>query len=196
MSIAARRAAAAAPQDQIHRGGGGLPGRRRDLQHLPVKAPCTTSDHGRIVHRSFYEAYLDKVRGYHATEAYQKAMRKRQVWVEPLFAEAKEWHGLRRLRLRGLAERQHPGTADRGRAEPEALPGRERVGPAPRPLWQPPGPPRAATQPLYRLRVMTDPAGERSTGEMLLECLALASLAIGGFFQRAGALSEPVSKLL
>ena len=29
-------------------------------------------------------------------------MRKRQVWVEPLFAEAKEWHGLRRSRLRGL----------------------------------------------------------------------------------------------
>ena len=23
-------------------------------------------------------------------------------WVEPLFAEAKTWHGLRRLRLRGL----------------------------------------------------------------------------------------------
>jgi hypothetical protein len=40
--------------------------------------------------------------GYHATEAYKKAIRKRQVWVEPLFAEAKEWHGLRRLRLRGL----------------------------------------------------------------------------------------------
>ena len=29
-------------------------------------------------------------------------MRKRKVWVEPLFAEAKDWHGLRRLRLRGL----------------------------------------------------------------------------------------------
>jgi hypothetical protein len=29
-------------------------------------------------------------------------MRKRQVWVEPLFAEAKDWHGLRRLRLRRL----------------------------------------------------------------------------------------------
>jgi hypothetical protein len=29
-------------------------------------------------------------------------MRKRQLWVEPLFAEAKEWHGLRRFRLRGL----------------------------------------------------------------------------------------------
>ena len=68
----------------------------------PVKASCTASDHGRIVHRSFYEEYLDTVRGYHATEAYTKAIRKRQVWVEPLFAEAKEWHGLRRLRLRGL----------------------------------------------------------------------------------------------
>jgi Transposase DDE domain len=42
------------------------------------------------------------VRGYHTTAAYQKAMRKRQVWVEPLIAEAKAWHGLRQLRLRGL----------------------------------------------------------------------------------------------
>jgi len=30
----------------------------------------------------------------------QKAMRKRSVWVEPLFAEGKEWHGMRRFRLR------------------------------------------------------------------------------------------------
>jgi hypothetical protein len=31
-------------------------------------------------------------------------MRNRQVWVEPLFAEAKAWHGLRRFRLRGLEQ--------------------------------------------------------------------------------------------
>ena len=31
-------------------------------------------------------------------------MRKRAVWVEPLFGEAKDWHGLRRFRLRGLAK--------------------------------------------------------------------------------------------
>jgi Transposase DDE domain len=67
-----------------------------------VKAKCTTSDHGRKVQRSFYIDYLEKVRGYHVTEAYKKAIRKRQVWVESMFAEAKEWHGLRRLRLRGL----------------------------------------------------------------------------------------------
>jgi transposase len=59
----------------------------------PVKERCTTSDRGRTIQRSIYEAYLDQVRGYHATEAYKKAIRKRQVWVEPLFAEAKEWHG-------------------------------------------------------------------------------------------------------
>jgi len=29
-------------------------------------------------------------------------MNKRKVWVEPLFAEAKDWHGLRRFRLRLL----------------------------------------------------------------------------------------------
>ena len=69
----------------------------------PLKTCCTDSVKGRQVKRSFDEPYLERVRGYHATEAYQKAMRKRQVWVEPLFAEAKDWHGLRRFRLRGLA---------------------------------------------------------------------------------------------
>jgi transposase len=68
----------------------------------PLKAKCTESTRGRIVHRSLYAEYLDRVRGYHATQAYKKAMRKRQVWVEPLFAEAKLWHGLRRFRRRGL----------------------------------------------------------------------------------------------
>ncbi len=68
----------------------------------PLKAQCTTSRRGRRVARHVDEAYLERVRAYHATEAYQRAMRKRQVWVEPLFAEAKVWHGLRRFRLRGL----------------------------------------------------------------------------------------------
>ena len=49
-----------------------------------------------------HEEYLERVKGYQQTEAYQKAMRKRKVWVEPLFAEAKDWHGLRRFRLRLL----------------------------------------------------------------------------------------------
>jgi transposase len=68
----------------------------------PIKEQCTTSRQGRLVSRSFHAHYLDRVRGYAETEAYQKAMRKRSVWVEPLFAEAKQWHSLRRFRLRGL----------------------------------------------------------------------------------------------
>jgi hypothetical protein len=68
----------------------------------PVKAQCTPGDHGRLVHRSFCADVVERVRGYQGTSTYEKALRKRQVWVEPLFAEAKEWHGLRRFRLRRL----------------------------------------------------------------------------------------------
>jgi transposase len=67
-----------------------------------LRPHCTTSPRGRRISRNRDEAYLDRVRRYHTTEPYAKAMRKRQVWVEPLFAEAKDWHGLRRFRLRGL----------------------------------------------------------------------------------------------
>ncbi len=66
-----------------------------------LRPRCTTSNRGRRIERHLDEEYLERVRGYHATEPYAKAMRKRQVWVEPLFAGAKDWHGLRRFRLRG-----------------------------------------------------------------------------------------------
>lgn len=68
----------------------------------PLKAQCTSSDQGRQLNRSFHASYLERVKGYHQTPAYQKAMNKRKVWVEPLFAEAKDWHGMRRFRLRLL----------------------------------------------------------------------------------------------
>ena len=35
----------------------------------PLKAECTESRRGRILQRSLYAEYLDKVRGYHTTEA-------------------------------------------------------------------------------------------------------------------------------
>jgi transposase len=67
-----------------------------------LKAGCTTSDHGRILYRPFDEDFYDRVRCYRGTEPYEKALRKRGVWVEPLFGEAKEWHGMDRFRLRRL----------------------------------------------------------------------------------------------
>ncbi len=68
----------------------------------PLKSECTKSPKGRWVSRSLEEEYLDRLRAYRDTEPYRKALRKRAVWVEPLFAEAKEWHGMRRFRLRRL----------------------------------------------------------------------------------------------
>ena len=47
----------------------------------PVEAGC-------LICRSVVEEVLDRVRGYHETEAYKKAYRKRTVWVEPLFAQS------------------------------------------------------------------------------------------------------------
>jgi transposase len=68
----------------------------------PLKSFCTTSSKGRLVHRNLREPYSERVRAYHQTAAYQKAMGKRKVWIEPLFAEAKQWHGMQRFRLRRL----------------------------------------------------------------------------------------------
>jgi len=68
----------------------------------PAKSECTGSKSGRDIFRSFFQEYLDKAEAYRQTEDYQRAMRKRSVWVEPLFGEAKEFHRLRRFRLRRL----------------------------------------------------------------------------------------------
>jgi hypothetical protein len=68
----------------------------------PLKPECTPGTSGRVLLRSFDEEILERVRAYHETEPYEKALRKRKVWVEPMFGEAKEWHGMRRFRLRRL----------------------------------------------------------------------------------------------
>ena len=70
----------------------------------PVKSECTDSKSGRHIFRSFHQEILDQAEANRQTDEYQKAMRKRGVWVEPLFGEAKQFHRLRRFRLRGLAK--------------------------------------------------------------------------------------------
>jgi len=98
----------------VHRGSRYLdtPRRTRKLGSCTGRTPPSAtpvrsrrpgpSSTGRSLRRSLFTPYLERVKGYHETEAYRKAMRKRGVWVEPLFGEAKDWHGLRRFRLRGL----------------------------------------------------------------------------------------------
>jgi transposase len=68
----------------------------------PIKSQCTDSKSGRHLRRSFFQDHIDQATSYYDTEAYKKAMRKRQVWVEPLFGEGKQWHQMRKFRLRGL----------------------------------------------------------------------------------------------
>ena len=68
----------------------------------PLKSRCTKNPKGRWLSRGLEEEYLERVRAYRKTDPYRKALRKRAVWVEPLFAEAKGWHGAGRFRLRRL----------------------------------------------------------------------------------------------
>jgi hypothetical protein len=70
----------------------------------PLRERCTDGMGARHVSRAFDEDLRERARERQTTEAYKKALRKRQVWVEPLFGEAKEWHQLRRFLLRGLAK--------------------------------------------------------------------------------------------
>ena len=85
-------------QNQIYRANADI------CDACPVKARCTDSKSGRYIFRSFFQEELDRAEAYQQTEMCQKAMRKRSVWVEPLFGEAKQFHRLRRFRLRGLVK--------------------------------------------------------------------------------------------
>jgi hypothetical protein len=69
---------------------------------FPVKSRCTASANGRQVFRSFFQSYLDTVKGYRELPACRRALRKRHTLLESLFGEAKVLHGPRRFRLRGL----------------------------------------------------------------------------------------------
>ena len=149
----------------------------------PVKEHCTSSDRGRTIQRSIYEAYLERVRGYHATESYNKAIRKRQVWVEPLSDEPKEWHGLRRLRLRGLFNANIQGLLIAAGQNLKRFLAARGWGPRHAPcgsllaLRVDPGP----------LRVMTHPT---VTGAPV-SWIVTATPASGDFFQRPEPLCDP-----
>ena len=75
---------------------------RAACQACPLRPQCTNRKAGRRLNRPFDEVYREQARTDQETSAYTKAMRKRSVWVEPLLGEAKDWHGVRRCRFRGL----------------------------------------------------------------------------------------------
>jgi transposase len=109
-------------------------GRAGVCNACPAKPACTHSVNGRTVHRPFDQDYLDRVRRYHRTEACQRAIWKRKIWVEPLFAEAKTLHGLRRFRLRSLEKVNMEGLMVAAGQNLKRLLRHPGTRPAPRPL--------------------------------------------------------------
>ena len=67
-----------------------------------LKSKYTEGKSGRAVNRNFDEEYFEKVKGYYGLAAYKKAVRKRKVWIEPMFGEARHRLGMERMRLRML----------------------------------------------------------------------------------------------
>ncbi len=74
---------------QIHR----YRAKKRACDGCLVTSDCRTGKYGLSISRSFFQDYIDPVESYQQTVAYQKAVRKRQVWIEPRFGEIKQWHG-------------------------------------------------------------------------------------------------------
>jgi hypothetical protein len=88
--------------DQAHRGRHHLPGRCRDVQCLSAQGEVHGKQSGADCPSLPLRRLFGQGAGIPRHRGVQEAMRKRQVWVEPLFAEAKLRHGLRRFRRRGL----------------------------------------------------------------------------------------------
>src|SRR5712691_6057198 len=75
-----------------------VPGRDVHLCPQGQEFPKRVTKH--TDHAHLYQARAEVCN--HETAACRSAISKRKVWVEPLFAEAKTLHGLRRFRLRGI----------------------------------------------------------------------------------------------
>ena len=126
--------------------------KRNICKTCPIRRQCTTSKLGRAISHSIHKAALDRVAAYHETEAYHKAMRKRQVWVEPKFAESKLWHQGRRFRLRRIHKVNMEGLM---RAAVQNIKQLLKD----RPQWEPPDPLGAATGgPGYFFASLSQPA--------------------------------------
>lgn len=76
--------------------------RASECAACPLKHRFTKNKNGRQLRRHPGKRHADGVRSYHGMASYEKALQKRKVWVEPPFAEAKDWQGMRRFLLRTL----------------------------------------------------------------------------------------------
>ena len=76
--------------------------RPSDCRACQLRQECTTSKTGRKVLRSFYCSEYERLRQRMRQAVGKEAMRLRKITTEPLFAEAKGHHGLRKFMTRGI----------------------------------------------------------------------------------------------
>jgi transposase len=68
----------------------------------PLRSRCTTSKR-RILYIGPYHDYLTRLRADAKTDSFRELFRARAPVIEGVFAEGKQWHGLRRAWRRGLS---------------------------------------------------------------------------------------------
>ncbi|CAA9274689.1 MAG: hypothetical protein AVDCRST_MAG77-3358, partial [uncultured Chloroflexi bacterium] len=181
---------AAAAHRQVRGRGGRLPRRRRHLQRLP----CTRRVHRQSA-RPAGPALLPR-------RVPRPGARLPPDWgLQESHAQA---GGVGRAALRrGQAvarpphvpparppEGQHRGAARRGGPKPQALPRRQRLGTAPRPLRRPPDPPPAATGPARWVLLPAPVGGKRRPPTGATECPPRTTLR-GAFRTRLLASGNP-----
>jgi cytochrome c len=72
-------------------------------QHCPLLSQCTQSQqHIKMIHRHIWEDYLEEADHLRHTEKNKKLYAQRKETIERVFADAKEKHGMRWTKLRGL----------------------------------------------------------------------------------------------
>lgn len=76
----------------------------KDCNNCALRKQCTTSKSGRSVKRLFYEKEVNAARMLMTTPEYMEHIKKRRIVVEPLFSEAKDCHGLRMAKYRGMTK--------------------------------------------------------------------------------------------
>ena len=71
-----------------------------------LREECKPGKRGRSIRHSLYYGYVASLKQRQRSFAYKEAMRIRKTTTEPVFADAKNNHGLRRLNVRGLDKAQ------------------------------------------------------------------------------------------
>ena len=78
-------------------------------RHCPLKQQCLPASQqyrSRFVYRNLYQDEIDQVRRRQETAYFKSKLTERMWKIEGLFAEAKQYHGLRRAKYRGIKKFQ------------------------------------------------------------------------------------------